>query len=112
MKKSQKKESRKGRYRIQCNYAPEVLVPAEAIERAFYEYATPDSEEDFITMDGKVCRPEFIMTWSDVPDGLLDDFCMRRWNMPFDLVRSLWYDRLELRRGLMSWHFIRLHELG
>lgn len=107
-----KRKTKGGRYRIECYYAPRVLVPFEAIERAFYETASPDSDDIFITEDGKECRPRFLTTWSEVNEKVMDDFCMDRWAMPFSLVRSLWFDRLKLRYGLTCWHYIELNELG
>lgn len=107
-----KKTSKGSRYRIECNYAPEVLVPFEAIERRFYEEAKPWTDDEFITMDGKVCRPEFCITWSEWRDEKMNCFCIDNWGMEARLVRSLWYDRLKLRNGLQAWHFIKLHELG
>ena len=112
MKKSQIRDTRGGRYRIECKFAGEVFVPSEAIERSFYDIARPWTDDVFITMDGKVCRPEFLRSWSEVKDDKMDEFCIERWGMPFSLVRSLWFDRLGLRYGLKTWHYIRLHELG
>lgn len=99
------------RYRIECKFAEKVLVPSEAIERAFYENARPWTEDLFVTLDGKLCRPEFLITWGEVDSAIMDDFCMERWQMKFGVVRSLWFDRLQLRSGLRSWHYIRLYEL-
>lgn len=110
--KKQKFDTTGHRYRIECNYAPEVLVPSEAIERAFYENARPWTQDEFITMDEKVCRPEFLQSWGEVDEKKMDDFCEERWNMKFGMVRSLWFDRLKVRYGLRAWHYIRLHELG
>ena len=112
MKKKQEKDRTGGRYRIACKYAPEVLVPHEAIERRFYETAMPWTDDLFITVDGKVCRPEFVTTWSEIDNGKMDDFCEGKWGIKFSVVRSLWFDRLKLRYGLNTWHYIRLHELG
>ena len=112
MKKSKKIDRTGGRYRIECNFASEVLVPFEAIERRFYETAMPWTDDVFLTMDGKVCRPEFVTTWGEIDDAIMDSFCREHWNMKFSVVRSLWFERLKLRYGLKCWHFIRLHELG
>lgn len=112
MKKNQKVSTAGDRYRIECVYAPEVLVPSEAIERSFYEKALPWTEDLFITMDGKICRPEFLISWGEIDEAIMDGFCEDRWGMSFRLVRSLWIDRLKLRFGLKSWHYIRLHEQG
>ena len=112
-KQSQKKVNKVGgRYRIECNFADEVLVPAEAIERAFYDNASPDTDDVFITLDGKVCRPKFLATWTEVDATAMDDFCGDTWGLRFSMVRSLWYDRLMVRDGLKTWHYIRLNELG
>ena len=111
MKKSVQQSTVGSRYRIECNFAEKVLVPSEAIERSFYEKAMPWTDDAFVTLDGKVCRPEFLISWGEVDNGIMDDFCLERWNMRFSMVRSLWFDRLKLRSGLRSWHYIRLHEL-
>ena len=114
MKRAQqaKKDTTGGRYRIECNYAPEVLIPHEAIERAFYENAKPWTNDVFLTMDGKVCRPEFVMTWSEADPKKMDEFCIGKWNMKFSTIKTLWFDRLNLRYGLRTWHYIRLYDLG
>ena len=101
-----------GTYGIDCNYADEVLVPHEAIDRRFYEFAKPWTEDLFVTMDGKRCRPEFIATWSEPNEAMMDDFCGSKWGMKFSTVRSLWFQRLKLRYGLRTWHYIKLHGLG
>jgi hypothetical protein len=111
MKKQQKIDRTGGRYRIECYYAPEVLVPHEAIERKFYETAKPWTDDLFVTQDGKVCRPEFVASWSEIEDEKMNGFCEPRWGMKFSTVRSLWFERLKIRYGLRAWHFIRLHEL-
>lgn len=112
MKKSQKVDRTGRRYRIECKYAPEVFVPSEAIDSRFYEEAKPWTDDEFVTMDGKVCRPEFLSSWLEADEAKMDGFCMDRWGMKFSMVRSLWFDRLKLRYGLRTWHYIRLHELG
>lgn len=112
MKRKQEIDTTGSRYRIECNYASEVLIPSEAIERSFYENARPWTEDEFVTRDGKVCRPEFLISWGEIDTEVMDDFCMERWQMKFGVVRSLWFDRLKVRYGLKTWHYIRLHELG
>lgn len=112
MKKQKDRDITGGRYLIECNYADEVLVPHEAIERRFYEEARPWTNDVFVTEDGKVCRPEFVMTWAAPVESAMDEFCQKRWNMKFGLVRSLWFSRLKSRYGLTCWHYIKLHELG
>lgn len=108
MRKSQKKDTRGGRYKIECKYAPEVLVPFEAIERSYYETASPWTEDLFITMDRKLCKPTFVCTWGEVNDDAMDCFCMDHFGMKFKLMRSLWFDRLKVRYDLKTWHFIKL----
>lgn len=113
MKKGGKKKvDYGGTYRIQCNFADEVLVPSEAISRDFFDRAMPWTEDVFLTMDGKRCRPEFVTSWADPKDELMDSVCKSRWGCQFGMVRSLWYDRLGMRYGMRAWHLIRLHELG
>ena len=102
MRKTAIRSTAGSRYRIECKFAERVLVPSEAIERAFYENARPWTEDLFVTLDGKLCRPEFLITWL---------YQVERWQMKFGVVRSLWFDRLQLRSGLRSWHYIRLYEL-
>lgn len=112
MKKTAKKSTAGGVYKIECNFAEEVLVPHEAIDRAFFERALPWTDDVFVTLDGKRCKPEFVSSWSDINESMMNEFCKSHWDMPFPLVRSLWYDRLGLRYGLRCWHYIKLHELG
>ena len=112
MKKQQKIDRTGGRYRIECNYAEEVLVPFEAIERGFYDFARPYTDDTFVTLDGKICKPEFVASWSEIDEAKMDGLCARKWGMKFSTVRSLWFERLKLRYGLRAWHYIRLHELG
>ena len=87
-------------------------MPAEAIERSFYERAMPWTDDTFVTMDGKECRPEFITSWCDIEESKMDAFCESKWGMKFSSVRSLWIDRLGLRYGMRYWHYIKLHGLG
>lgn len=100
-----------GTYRICCNYAPEVLAPNEAIERSFYDTARPWTDDKFVTLDGKICRPEFVMSWGEVSDEKMDDFCEEHFGLRFSTIRSLWFERLSVRYGLDRWHYIRLYEL-
>ena len=97
------------RYRIYCNFSDEVLCPAEAIERAFYERARPDTADVFITLDGKECVPTFLSSWAERGDGEMDSVC-ERWGVTFSEMRSMWFDRLRVRGNMDAWHLIRLEE--
>ena len=116
MKKvSQRRISPGGRYRINLKYAPEVLFPSEALGRDYYEQARPDTDDLFITTDGKVCRPTYIATWGEVKEEVMDDVCQRLWGCKFSVMRSMWFDRLSVRYGLRTWNLVKLDivdELG
>lgn len=107
-----KTEARSGaRYRIFCNFSGEVLCPAEAIERAFYEHARPYTDDVFVTLDGTVCRPVFLATWTSVDEDKMDSLCEERWGVKFAAMRSMWFDRLRVRGDMCVWHLIRLEEV-
>ena len=94
-------------YRIDLSYAPEVLFPSEALGRDFYERARPDSPDLFLTNDGKLCRPTYIMTWSEVEEEKMDSVC-ERWGCKFSQLRSAWLARLRVRYGMNCWHLVKL----
>lgn len=108
MKKKTKKEPEPREVRISCNYAEEVLCPEEALPRWYYETATPDSVEIFVTNDGKRCRPTFVMSWAKIEEDKMDAVCARRWGCRFRDVRSVWYDRLRSGCRMDRWHLIKL----
>lgn len=110
--KVSKKKTEGGTYRIECNYADMVFVPSEAIAVEFFANAMPWTDDKFVTLDGKICRPEFRMSWNSVDMEKMDFFCIDHWGMKFSTLRSIWFDRLKLRYGLNSWHYIKLYELG
>jgi len=97
-----------GRYRIMCNYAGEILCPAEAIEQRFFEEAQPNTDDEFVTLDGRVCRPVFQASWREIDEAKMDDICMARWGCKFTSMRSMWIDRLRSVGRFSAWHLIKL----
>lgn len=103
---------RLGPFRIECKWQPEVLVPHEAIAHEMFDEAKPWDEITVGTIDGKICRPTFLMTWCEPKEEWLDDICESRWGCKFAAMRSMWYERLKVRYGMKTWHLIKLDELG
>lgn len=96
-------------FRIEAKYAPEVLMPKNAIERRFFEDPTAQNEYDFVTSDGKVCKARFMSAWDNGGgryDERLDFICMKKWKTPFEALKSLWISRL----GVVDdcWYLIAL----
>lgn len=96
-------------FRIEAKYAPKVLLPKNAIERAFFEDPTTQKEYDFITSDGKVCKARFMTAWNNEGgryDEELDFICMKNWKTQYASVKSLWISRL----GVIDdcWYLIAL----
>lgn len=98
------------RYRINVKYAPEVFIPANAIERAYYE-DRHRGEETFLTSDGEEVRPVFIETSNNRGgrfDAFFDDYCREHFGISFEYFRKIWFGRL----GVVDdyWHFIKLEK--
>lgn len=99
------------RYRIESKFADVVLLPANAIEQAFYASGEGTSAT-FITLDDQICSARWISTWRNSDgryDELLDTICQERWKVPFVTIRSLWLSRI----GKLDdfWHLIKLTKI-
>lgn len=99
------------KYRINVKYAPEVFIPANAIESAYYEERRRN-EVTFLTSDGIEVRPVFVRT-SNNKDGLFDEefdeYCQGHFGMTFEYFRKIWFGRLG--RVDDYWHFIKLEKI-
>ena len=87
---------------IQCKFNERVIVPQEAV-------AGLSIGESFYTMDGKVCTAKFISGWNNDSgeyDDILNDICMKYWNVPFSAIRSVWIGRIGSVGNM--WHLIEL----
>lgn len=98
-------------YRINCKFADEVLVPANAIAGEFY-LRPPAEVPELLTADGAPTMAEFIRTLNN-KDGMFDaeleQYCQDRFGMTFDYFRKIWYSRLG--RVDDYWHFIKLKKI-
>lgn len=109
-KKVKTQANRTVEFRIAANYSSHVLCPDNALEISFYK-RDPMDDVRFRTLDGKLCSVRFISS-HDNEDGqsedVLDLICQKRWGVPFQSVRSMWFGRM----GDVSnwWHLIELQE--
>lgn len=98
------------RYRIKVKYAPEVFIPANAIESAYYEDMRR-SEVTFLTTDGVEVRPLFVRTSNNRGgrfDAFFDAYCQEHFGMTFEYFRKIWFGRLG---GVDDyWHLIKLEK--
>lgn len=100
-------------YRIQAKFAPDVFFPSNAVEERFWKRDwNINADIRFETLDGKICIPKFISTTNNRSgefDGRFDDFCMRKFDVPFCNIRSMWISRL----GTIDyyWHWVQLQEV-
>lgn len=101
-------------FRIQTKFAPEVLVPSNAIDNTYWGRPYRSFVEmRFETLDGVIVRPEFTATWNlkeDSREDFMDEFCMSKWSIPFCNLSSVWTSRL----GKLDnyWHYIKLTRIG
>lgn len=85
---------------LQCKFKELILLPANAIDTR---------EKQYRTVDGIDVSVQFISTWNNKDgqyDERLDDLCLREYNTPFSMIRSIWIGRL----GVVDdyWHLIKL----
>ncbi len=97
-------------YRIQAKYAPDVFFPSNAVDESFWKRPGWSMEGiRFETLDGKKCIPVFQSTTNN-RDGSyterFDDFCQRKFGIPFVNLQSMWNSRL----GYCDyyWHWVKL----
>lgn len=97
-------------YRIQAKYAPDVFFPSNAVDERFWKRDwNVNADIRFETLDGKICIPKFISTTNNRDgwaDERFDDFCKRKFDIPFCNLRSMWISRL----GKIDyyWHWVQL----
>ena len=96
-------------YRIKAKFAPDVFLPSNAIDNSFWKRTSNNKNYRFITTDGHTCRVEFICTSNNSDgeyDDYFDDFCQRKFGIPYIAIRSMWIGRLD--RVDSYWHWIKL----
>jgi len=97
--------------KLSCRFAPEVLVPSNAIDGSFF-LGAPADRYIFTTMDGHKCLGTFLASWKNSEDGHndeLQDFCMERFKCGFGTIRAIMASRLGKVEDY--WHLIKLEEI-